>query len=285
VSLAELRTLIARHADRDVPGLILSRTTEVTEPTAVLTGPVAAFVAQGAKRAVLGDRIYEYRAGQYLVVSVDLPVTGNFTEASPSVPFLGVGLLLDPAEVAALLLDADSRLRRAATHPGIAVSDASPELVDALVRLLRLLDQPRDLPVLAPLLKKEIIWRLVTGPQGAMVRQIGLADSSLTHIARAIRWIREHHAERLRIDDLAQLCTMSATTFHRQFRAVTAMTPVQFQKRIRLHEARLLLVDRTHDVTTVSYLVGYESPSQFSREYRRQFGLPPGRDAERLRGA
>lgn len=285
MSLAELRTLIAANAGRDdlLPGLILSRTTEVTEPTAILTGPVAAFVAQGAKQAVLGERVYDYRAGQYLVVSVDLPVTGMFTEASPAVPFLGVGLLLDPAEVAALLLD--NRLERTATHPGIAVSSASVELVDALTRLMRLLDHPDDVPVLAPLLKKEIIWRLVTGPQGPMVRQIGLADSSLTHIGRAIRWIREHHAEQLRIDDLAGLCRMSATTFHRHFRAVTAMTPVQYQKRIRLHEARLLLVDRTHDVTTVSYLVGYESTSQFSREYRRQFGLPPGRDAERLRGA
>jgi AraC-like DNA-binding protein len=287
VSLAELRTLIAANAGREdlLPGLILSKTTEVTEPTAVLTGPVAAFVAQGAKRAVLGERIYDYRAGQYLVVSVDLPVTGMFTEASPAVPFLGVGLLLEPAEVAALLLDTDSRVTRAASHPGIAVSSASVELVDALTRLMRLLAHPDDVPVLAPLLRKEIIWRLVTGPQGPMVRQIGLADSSLTHIGRAIRWIRDHHAEQLRIDDLAELCRMSPTTFHRHFRAVTAMTPVQYQKRIRLHEARLLLVDRTHDVTTVSYLVGYESTSQFSREYRRQFGLPPGRDAERLRGA
>jgi AraC-like DNA-binding protein len=288
VSLAELRTLIAANAGReDLPfdGLFLSVTDQVTEPTPILTGPVAAFVAQGAKRAVLGDRAYDYRAGQYLVVSVDLPVTGTFTEASPEAPFLGVGLMLAPAEVAALLLDTDSRVTRAASHPGIAVSDASAELIDALTRLMRLLDHPADVPVLAPLLKREIIWRLVTGPQGPMVRQIGLADSSLTHIGRAIRWIREHHAEQLRIDELAQLCRMSATSFHRHFRAVTAMTPVQYQKRIRLHEARLLLVDRTHDVTTVSYLVGYESTSQFSREYRRQFGLPPGRDAERLRTA
>jgi transcriptional regulator GlxA family with amidase domain len=149
--------------------------------------------------------------------------------------------------------------------------------------MMRLLDRPADAPVLAPLIKKEILWRLLTGPQGAMVSQIGLADSSLTHVGRAIRWIREHHAETLRIERLAQLAMMSPTSFHRHFRAVTAMTPVQYQKRIRLHEARLLLVDRTHDVATVGYLVGYESTSQFSREYRRQFGVPPGRDAGRLR--
>jgi AraC-like DNA-binding protein len=243
---------------------------------------VVALVAQGAKCAVLGDRTYDYRAGQYLVVSVDLPVTGNYTQASAAEPFLGVGLMLEPAAVAELLLETEGRDRSAA-HPGIAVSDASAELLDATVRMMRLLDHPAEVPVLAPLIKKEILWRLLTGPQGAMVSQIGLADSSLTHVGRAIRWIREHHSETLRIERLAQLAMMSPTSFHRHFRAVTAMTPVQYQKRIRLHEARLLLVDRTHDVATVGYLVGYESTSQFSREYRRQFGVPPGRDAERLR--
>lgn len=285
VSLDELRTLIAANAGRDalpVDGLFLSRTEQVTGPTPLLTGPVVALVAQGAKCAVLGDRTYDYRAGQYLVVSVDLPVTGNYTQASPAEPFLGVGLMLEPAAIAELLLETDGRDRSAA-HPGIAVSDASAELLDATVRMMRLLDHPADAPVLAPMLKREILWRLLTGPQSAMVSQIGLADSSLTHIGRAIRWIREHHAETLRIERLAQLARMSPTSFHRHFRAVTAMTPVQYQKRIRLHEARLLLVDRTHDVATVGYLVGYESTSQFSREYRRQFGVPPGRDAERLR--
>ncbi|MCW2859988.1 MAG: Transcriptional regulator, AraC family [Actinoallomurus sp.] len=285
VSLGELRTLIAANAGRDelpVDGLFLSMTEQVTVPTPLLTGPVVALVAQGAKCAVLGDRTYDYRAGQYLVVSVDLPVTGNYTQASAAEPFLGVGLMLEPAAVAELLLETEGRDRSAA-HPGIAVSDASAELLDATVRMMRLLDHSAEVPVLAPLIKKEILWRLLTGPQGAMVSQIGLADSSLTHVGRAIRWIREHHSETLRIERLAQLAMMSPTSFHRHFRAVTAMTPVQYQKRIRLHEARLLLVDRTHDVATVGYLVGYESTSQFSREYRRQFGVPPGRDAERLR--
>jgi len=288
VSLDELRTLIAANAGRDdlpVDGLFLSRTDRVTAPTPLLTGPVVALVAQGAKCAVLGDRTYDYRAGQYLVVSVDLPVTGNYTQAGPAAPFLGVGLALEPSAITDLLLETENggRATRGAAHPGIAVSDASAELLDATVRMMRLLDHPADAPVLAPMIKKEILWRLVTGPQGAMVRQIGLADSSLTHVGRAIRWIREHHAETLRIERLAELARMSPTSFHRHFRTVTAMTPVQYQKRIRLHEARLLLVDRTHDVATVGYLVGYESTSQFSREYRRQFGVPPRRDAERLR--
>ncbi|TDV46134.1 AraC family transcriptional regulator [Actinophytocola oryzae] len=282
MSLPELCSLIAaNHGRDDVDWLFLARTDEVGEPTPLLTGPAVGLVAAGAKRAALGDRTYDYRAGQYLAVSVDLPVTSTYTEA----PFLGIGLWLEPSAIAELLLDTDRSVTRAANHPGIAVSDASPELIDAFTRLLRLLDRPDDLRVLAPMIKREIVWRLITGPQGAMVRQIGLADSTLTHVGRAIRWIREHHAEPLRIEELARLSRMSTTSFHRHFRAVTAMTPVQYQKSIRLHEARLLLVDRTHDVTTVGYLVGYESASQFSREYRRQFGLPPGRDAERLRHA
>ncbi|MDN3359146.1 AraC family transcriptional regulator [Actinomadura sp. DC4] len=286
MSLDELRTLIGSwRGEPPIDGLLLSVVDRVTAPTPLLTGPVVALVAQGAKCAVLGDRTYEYGAGQYLAVSVDLPVTGNFTRASPAEPFLGVGLELSPAAIADLLLETESGDRRGVTHPGITVSHAPAELLDAFVRLLRLLDRPDDVPVLAPMIKREILWRLVTGPQGAMVRQIGLADSSLTHVGRAIRWIREHHTETLRIERLAELARMSPTSFHRHFRTVTAMTPVQYQKRIRLHEARLLLVDRTHDVATVGYLVGYESTSQFSREYRRQFGVPPGRDAERLRGA
>lgn len=165
------------------------------------------------------------------------------------------------------------------------MSDAPGELLDPAVRLLRLLDHPADLPVLAPMIKREILWRLATGEQGAMVRQIGLADSSLTHISRAIHWIRDHHTETLRIADLARLAGMSATSFHRHFRAVTAMTPVQFQKQIRLQEARLLLLSNIHDVATTGYLVGYDSTSQFSREYRRRFGAPPGQDATRLRAS
>ena len=288
VSLGELRTLITSHAGRaDLPidGLLLSMVDEPTVPSASLAGPVLAVVAQGAKRVVLGDRTYDYGAGQYLVVSVDLPVTGHFSQASPAEPFLGFGLVLEPTAIASLLLETATAPRGRATtaESGLAVSDASAELLDAVVRLLRLLDRPADLPVLAPMIKKEILWRLVTGEKGTLIRQIGLADSSLTHISRAIHWIRDHHTDTLRIEDLARLSGMSATSFHRHFRAVTAMTPVQFQKRIRLHEARLLLVGHAHDVATVGYMVGYDSTSQFSREYRRQYGTPPGRDAARLR--
>ncbi|WP_426502686.1 AraC family transcriptional regulator [Dactylosporangium sp. McL0621] len=168
--------------------------------------------------------------------------------------------------------------------PALAVSTASGELLDAVIRLLRLLEQPRDRAVLAPMIKREILWRLITGEQGTVVRQLGLADSSLTHIARAVGWIRDHYTQAFRVQDVAQLSGMSVSAFYRNFQAVTAMSPIQFQKQIRLQQARLLLATHPNDVAGISHRVGYDSPSQFSREYRRQFGAPPSQDAARLRG-
>lgn len=153
-----------------------------------------------------------------------------------------------------------------------------------MIRLLRLLSQPRDVKILAPMIKREIMWRLITGEQGAAVRQLGLAGSNLAHIAEAVRWIRDHHARSFRVQDVARRAGMSVSAFHRNFQAVTTMTPIQFRQQIRLQEARLLLATRPGDVTGVGYRVGYDSPSQFSREYRRQFGLPPSQDAGRLPG-
>jgi AraC-like DNA-binding protein len=230
--------------------------------------------------------VYEYSAGQYLVASVDLPVTGQFVDAAPSHPALGFGMTLEPAAVAELLLQAGpGDLPRVSdtARPGIAVSDAREELLDAVVRLLRLLDRPRDRKVLVPLVKREILWQLMTGDQGDAVRQLGLADSSLTHIRRAVRWIRENYARPFRVEDVAQLSGMSVSAFHRNFQAVTAMTPIQFQKHIRLQAAKLLLANRPNDITGVGHQVGYDSASQFSREYRRLFGAPPSADAARMR--
>lgn len=291
MSLDELRALISRHVERPtgIDRVLLSRVDAPTPPTASMADPVVAVVAQGSKRLTLGDRIHDYGAGQYLVVSVDLPVTGHYTAAGAEEPFLAFGLTLEPSRIASLLLESGSGRpasgERAAptTPPGLAVSDASAELVDAAVRMLRLIDHPDDVPVLAPMIEKEILWRLVTGEQGALVRQIGLADSRLRHIGRAVHWIRDHHADALRVEDLARLAGMSVSPFHRHFRAVTAMTPIQYQKRIRLQEARLLLMSTPDDVASVGFAVGYDSASQFSREYRRAFGRPPGQDAVRLR--
>ncbi|MDH6514082.1 AraC-like DNA-binding protein [Streptomyces sp. SAI-208] len=290
--LEELRSLLARHAKPDwttaIDGVLVSKVDRSDPPELSMSGMVLAVIAQGTKRLALGDRVYEYGPGQYLVASVDLPVTGQFTQADPEQPALGFGLTLEPSAVAELLLQAgpgDTPRTGAGAPSAIAVSEAPPALLDAVVRLLRLLDAPRDRAVLAPLVKREILWRLITSEQGATVRQLGLADSSLSHVSRAVRWIRENYAQPFRVEDVARMSGMSASAFYRNFQAVTAMSPIQFQKQIRLQEARLLLATHPGDVTGVGQRVGYDNPSQFSREYRRQFGAPPSQDAVRLRDA
>jgi AraC-like DNA-binding protein len=288
--LVELRALIARHARPDettaIDGVLLSAAGRPGEPRAATTGTVMAIIAQGAKRLAIGDRVYDYGPGQYLVASVDLPITGHYTHASVDEPALGFGLVLRPSAIASLLLDADGARpprRPRPAPPALGVGEASPELLDAVVRMVRLLDRPGDRGILAPMTEREILWRLISGPLGESVRQIGLADSSLTHVSRAVRWITEHYGEPFRVDDLARSCGMSTSAFHRSFQAVTALSPIQFQKQIRLQKSRLLLLTGADDVASVGYRVGYDSASQFSREYRRQFGSPPGRDAARLR--
>ncbi|MEU9888931.1 AraC family transcriptional regulator [Sphaerisporangium sp. NPDC051011] len=288
--LDELRDLLKRHARPDlrtpIEDVLIFKADEPQPPTPTTYGRVLAVVAQGAKRFALGERIYEYQEGQYLIASVDLPVTSHFAKASPELPGLGVGLTLHPAAVAELLLQAapgDLPKVGAEPPPGLAVSTASAELLDAVVRLLRLLDRPHDIAVLGPLFKREILWRLITGDQGTIVRQFGLPDSSLSHVARAVQWIRDHYAQPFRVEDVARLAGMSVSAFYRSFQAVTAMSPIQFQKQIRLQQARLQLAAAPADIATVGRRVGYESPSQFSREYRRQFGASPSEDALRLR--
>jgi AraC-like DNA-binding protein len=291
MSLEDLRELLERHVRPDlttaIDGVRICKFDHTASPESSMSGTVLAVVAQGGKRLALGDRIYEYGVGQYLVASADLPVTGHVIDADPGHPTLGFGMTLEPAAIADLLLQAgpgDLPRSPGTARPGIAVSDAPDELLDAIVRLLRLLDRPRDRKALVPLVKGEILWRLMTGEQGEVVRQLGLADSSLNHIRRAVRWIRDNYTRPFRVEEVAQLSGMSVSAFHRNFQAVTAMTPIQFQKHIRLQAARLLLANRPNDITGVGHLVGYDSPAQFSREYRRQFGAPPSIDAVRMRG-
>jgi AraC-like DNA-binding protein len=286
----ELRDLLRRHARPDpataLEGVRICRADRALSSGPSMSGLVLAVVAQGSKRLATGNHVHEYRAGQYLVASVDLPVTGYFVDAAPGRPALGFGMTLEPAVITELLLQAgpgDLPQVPGTARPGIAVSDAPDELLDAIVRLLRLLDRPRDRAALAPLIKREILWRLMTGEQGDAVRQLGLADSSLSHVTRAVRWIRGNYARPFRVEDLARLSGLSVSAFHKNFQAVTGMTPIRFQKHIRLQAARLLLANNPNDVTGVGQRVGYGSPSQFSREYRRFFGEPPSRDAARLR--
>jgi AraC-like DNA-binding protein len=294
--LARLRELI-RHASAGpgrthtaIPGVSIICSPTTTERWGDVTEPTLSVVAQGAKETALNGRTFAYRAGQFVIMSVELPVIGHIVQASTDEPFLAFILRLRPERIAALLLEtapaANVPNGAADEAPaGIAVSDASQALLDAICRLLALLDAPRDAAALAAGVEREVLWRLVTGPQGATVRQIGLANSRLTHLGRAIRWIREHYNQTLRVEELAALATMSVSSFHRHFRAVTSMTPIQFQKQIRLHEAQTRLVADVGDVAGVGFAVGYDSPSQFSREYRRMFGVPPSRDTLALREA
>jgi AraC-like DNA-binding protein len=288
--LDEIRARIAAGARPDmttsIEGLLMSKvTTGPAIPEYSLTAPLLVVMAQGGKNLLLGDRTYEYRAGQCLVVTANLPVTGHWIGSSEASPSLALALVLRPSDIAALLMETASGRRPRATGDvaAMATCEASVELLDAVVRMLRLLDEPAHAAVLAPLIEKEILWRFLTGPQGDTLRQIGLADSDLTHVSRAIAWIRDNYAEPMRVDDLAGLSGMSASAFHRNFRAVTAMSPLQFQKRIRLQQARSLLLAHPRDVAGIGHVVGYDSPSQFTREYRRLFGAPPGQDAARLR--
>jgi AraC-like DNA-binding protein len=291
MSLSTLRDLITRHARSGertiIDGVVIASIEETGPPTASATGTVMVVMAQGAKRMALGDQVLEYRTGHCMVASVDLPITGHFTEASPARPALGFALTLRPAAIAELLLQPSAaelpRVVRSTTPPGIAISRAPDDLVEAVTRMVRLLDRPRDIAVLAPMIEREILWLLMRGETGAVVRQLGLADSSLVRVGHAVQWLRERYADTIRVDDLAQMTSMSPSAFHRSFHSVTAMSPIQFQKQIRLQEARIRLVADPGDIAGTAHAVGYESPSQFSREYRRLFGATPAQDAARLR--
>jgi AraC-like DNA-binding protein len=282
-TLERLRRLVARHgqdglSETPLPRLSLYMARTATEPRGDLIDPGVVLVVHGAKRTTLGDQDFTYAAGDYLVASVGLPVTGAVLHATPSNPFLAVVLHLDPARLAAMLLELPAPTARAPAPFGLAVGHAGPALLDAAARLVELLDRPDDSAALAPLYERELLWRLLTGELGPSIRQIGLADSRVTYLGRAIARIRAHYDEPLKIDELASLAAMSPRSFHRHFRAMTSMTPLEYQKRLRLFEARARLAGGAHDVAAIGYAVGYASPSQFSREYRRLFGQPPSRD-------
>lgn len=295
MSFEEFSALVARHApggitSTAIPGVLVSRMDDGGSQDESTTGTILAVVAQGTKRLSVGGTVHDYGAGQYLVASVDLPVSGHFIDATPTHPALGFGLELRPEVIAELMLGAAAAeytrpARGESSPPAIAVGAVSARLLDATVRMLRLLDHPRDIPVLAPMIEREILWLIMSGEQGATVRQLGLADSSLSRVRHVVRWIREHFAESLRVDELAELARMSPSAFHRAFHAVTAMSPIQYQKSIRLQEARLRLLAAPGDIGATAYAVGYESPSQFSREYRREFGASPSEDVAALRAA
>lgn len=287
----ELAGLIDRFSGRDgvhataIPRVGLIRSTKPTEPLHALHQPALCILAQGRKQVMLGDQVvYTYDKSCYLVVSVDVPVVGQVTEASAAEPYLCFRLDFDPAQIGALLMELElDRGRDEAPGSGITLGTMTPELLDAVIRLLKLLETPRDIAALAPLAEREILYRLLLGDAAAKLRQIALADSKLQQINRAITWIKRHYAEPFSINALTRAAGMSPSSLHHHFKAVTAMSPLQYQKQLRLQEARRLILSQAMDAATAGFMVGYESPSQFSREYSRMFGAPPVRDITRLR--
>lgn len=284
----ELASLIDRYASgegrqRVLHGRVEFFRNEAPEPQlCTIYDPGLILVAQGAKQVILGDEIYRYDETNYLLSVFDLPAHCQVVEATPQRPYLCVKLHLDMANLRDVLASSPA-VADAAPGRGMAVSPLDNGLLDAVLRLVRLLDAPHDFAVLGPLAEREILYRLLTGPQGDRLRQRAVAGSRSQQVARAIEWLRRHYRQPLRIGDLASEVAMSASSLHHHFRAVTAMSPLQYQKQLRLQEARRLLMSEAGDVASVAHRVGYESPSQFSREYSRLFGAPPSRDAEQLR--
>jgi AraC-like DNA-binding protein len=287
--LKKLAAVIDRHTpttgprETEVPGLLVSRASGPTRLNAVVYVPSLCIVAQGAKEVVVGDEVYRYDPAQSLLVSVDLPVWARVVEASPARPCLMVRVPLDLAAVGEFLADGVTDPPAAASR-GIGVTPVEPPLLDAVSRLVALLDSPRDIGPLSPLVLREITYRVLTGPQGPRLRQIAAAGAPAQRIARAIRWLRDHYTDPLLVESLAKRVGMSPSAFHLHFKGVTGWSPLQYQKRLRLQEARRLMLGAGLDAGEAAFRVGYESQSQFTREYRRMFGAPPRQDVVAIKG-
>lgn len=289
-SIADLAALIGRHVPRTgmsrtaIARLSLFRADEPTAPLPAVYEASICLIAQGSKQVSLAERSLTYDPAHYLLVSVDLPLVGHVTAASPDAPYLCAKIDIDQAALTELILAERGPAPRAEL-PTLAVYRSDPELVDAACRLLRLLDGPADASVLAPLIEREILYRLLTGPHGAALRALAVADSHLGQVSRAIATIRRGFDRRLRIGEIAAAAGMSASSLHEHFKAVTRMTPLEYQKTLRLQEARRLMLAGGTSASTAGFAVGYESPSQFSREYARLFGAPPRRDIARMQAS
>jgi AraC-like DNA-binding protein len=241
-------------------------------------------IAQGAKRVILGDEVLIYDAQHFLLTSVHLPTLVELTEASVAMPYLGLALKLNVSEIAQLIIDGQLPAQQTQPiHRGMATGTNTAPLINAFVRLLDALTHPQGQTVLVPMIQREIVYHLLMSEQGARLRQIAVLHSQAYHIAQTIDYLKTHFASPLRIDELALRAHMSPSTFHQHFRNLTAMSPLQYQKCLRLNEARRLMLSQHQDVSTAAFQVGYQSLSQFSREYSRMFGIPPSRDMSDLR--
>lgn len=282
----ELRAIVMRAEDKwtatGLPRVAMVRaeacSDQVYEPTLHL-------VLQGNKILSVGDRIMRFAPATYFLIPVEIPVLGQVCSEgpdSPECPYLALSLTLDPVVIATLLADLGDTLP-AQGDADFSVTAAAPELIDAWLRMMRLLDRPHEQTLLAPMIEREILFRALQGPHGDTLRQIARADSRLSQVRRTIDWIRAHFTEPLHVEPLAAMAGMSVAAFYRHFKAVTAMTPIQYQKRLRLLKARRQLLFEPHDAASVAFSVGYESASHFSREYARMFGMPPMRDVARFK--
>ena len=295
VTTVKQRSVLAKLIERNITadgihataieGLVLFRASRPTMPLPALHAPALCIVAQGRKRVMLANDRYVYGADRCLVISVDLPIVGQVIEASTDAPYLCLRLDLEPGQLGALMLELDMSVEPNKGRPGLGLvlTPAAPELLDAAVRLMRLLDTPQDIRILAPLVVREMLYRLLVSEHAAPLRHIALADQRQQSVNRAISWIKENYAAPFRIEAVARHTGVSSSALHHNFKAVTAMSPLQYQKQLRLQEARRLMMGDDFDAARASYSVGYESPSQFSREYSRLFGAPPSRDIAELK--
>jgi AraC-like DNA-binding protein len=244
--------------------------------------PMLHLVLQGSKTLSIGDKVLNYPAATYFLVPVDVPATGQIRQGAPGRPYLAISLTLDP-QVIASLLQGDAEVgeqTKASCFSGVPAPD---DMIDAWLRMMRLIDRPLEAAVLAPMIEREILFRALQGPLGGMLRDMARPDGRLSQIRRAIHWIREHYTEAFRVEQIAAMADMSVAAFYRHFKSTTAMTPIQYQKRLRLLRARWMLLFEPRDAASIAFAVGYESASQFNREYARMFGLPPGRDVARFK--
>ncbi len=287
---AELVRRVMQTVERDgltetaLPGVGFMRGTEVVQPLPSVVSPSLCIVVQGRKRAIVDGESFYYDPFNYLMVPLTLPVFGQILDASPERPYLCIRIHIDMREVSRLLLEtADRGTPIERTHKPLYVGRMNPELVDVVLRLVRLLDSPGDIPILQPLALREIWYRLLRGDMGSRLRELVEQDGPVQRISRAIEMLQTRYDQPLHVEDLADAAHMSVSNFHAHFKAVTSFSPLQFQKRLRLHEARRLMMSEGFDSASAGHRVGYSSPSQFNREYRRLFGAPPHRDVMQLR--
>jgi AraC-like DNA-binding protein len=281
-SLNEMRRLVAhaenRRTETGIPRVAMVQGRVPEHELAAIYDPMINLILTGSKSMTIGDTTLRYDPASYFVMSIDLPAVGTIHADASGAPYLAVSLTPDTDLIAALLTETTPRVPPPAGAQGFSVATMTPELLDAWLRMLRLMERPDDIAGLAPAYEREILYRVLQGPQGWLLRDIATPDTALSRIQAAITWIRQNFTLPLRVERLAAMVAMSASAFHRHFKAVTNLSPLQFQKRIRLMQARRLMITDAISATSAAVDVGYESPTQFNREYSRLFGLPPARD-------